>query len=61
VKGQVIDPGTPVPLFPIKTFFTGVGRSYDVASDGRILINRVVDEGPASPITVVLNWKAGGR
>jgi hypothetical protein len=29
---------------------------YDVAPDGRFLINVTTDEAVASPITVVLNW-----
>jgi hypothetical protein len=29
-----------------------------VASDGRFLLNAIVDEGAAPPITVVVNWPA---
>ncbi len=52
------EPGRPVPLF--ETNVTGF-FPYDVAPDGRFLINTVADPAtlPSSPITVVLNWEAG--
>ena len=34
----------------------GQGRQYDIARDGRFLINTVLDDG-SSPITVLMNWK----
>jgi hypothetical protein len=35
------------------------GYQYAVASDGqRFLVNTVAQEGPSTPITVVLNWTA---
>jgi hypothetical protein len=33
-----------------------LGRQYDVARDGRFLINVAADEAAGSPITVILNW-----
>jgi hypothetical protein len=33
-----------------------VGTNYDIARDGRILINTDLDEA-ASPITLIQNWK----
>jgi hypothetical protein len=33
----------------------GQGRQYDVAPDGRFLINTVLDEASA-PITLLQNW-----
>ena len=62
---QTLEPGAPVPLFP-----TGLASGanilpgalsrpqYAVASDGRFIMNVALDEGTASPITVVLNWDA---
>jgi hypothetical protein len=35
---------------------TGQGRQYDVAPDGRFLINTVVDSGTVAPITLIQNW-----
>ena len=53
-------PGAPVALF--RTRIVGGGtetynrEQYDVAPDGRFLINVALDEGTASPITLLLNW-----
>ncbi|MBI3330168.1 MAG: hypothetical protein HYZ81_26100, partial [Nitrospinae bacterium] len=55
---------------PVALFDVDVGRHvpgllagmyhYDVTADGqRFLVNTVVEEPPAPPITVVLNWTAG--
>ena len=33
------------------------GRQYDVARDGRFLINTVLDDAAATPITLIQNWK----
>ena len=35
---------------------SGTRQQYDVAPDGRFLINVSVDEGNAAPITVITNW-----
>ena len=46
-------------LFPTRIFGGGVdaaqGRQYDVAPDGRFLINTVLDSA-APPITLIQNW-----
>jgi hypothetical protein len=59
VTGATLEPGAPVMLFPTRVFGGGVdaqqGRQYDVAPDGRFLINAVLDEAPA-PITLLQNW-----
>ena len=44
--------GTPV---------VGFRQQYDVAPDGRFLINVNVDEGTAAPITVITNWHPEGK
>jgi len=53
-------PGAAVTLFQTDTrgFFP-----YDVAADGRFLIDTGTERGTAdsSPITVVLNWTAGSQ
>jgi hypothetical protein len=51
------EPGVAIPLFD--THVTGF-IPYDVAPDGRFLINTVMEDSAAnsSPITVVLNWTA---
>ena len=58
--GKTLDLGTPVPLFrPRLASGSGAtpGRAqYTVAPDGRFLVNTVVEDTAASPITVVVNW-----
>jgi hypothetical protein len=60
VSGTTIEPGAPAALFPTRVYGggadTGQGRQYDVARDGRFLINTVLDTA-ASPITILQNWK----
>jgi hypothetical protein len=59
--------GAPVALFPTRVEFggviaPGVWHQYDVARDGRFLINTLAqDQSTPStlPITVVVNWAAG--
>ncbi len=62
--GTTLEPGTPVALFQTRIVGGGTdnrqGRQYDVAPDGRFLINTVLDDA-ASPITVILNWKPGAQ
>ena len=64
VKNTSLEPGNPVALFQTRIVFGGVSpvgvlRQYDVASDGRFLINVTADEAGALPITVVQNWAHG--
>ena len=63
---QALDTGQPVPLFPTR-LATGASvapagflarAQYDVAADGRFLMNIAADDAVTSPITVVLNWDA---
>ena len=65
VKDGTVTRGTPVPLF--QTRIVGGGRAYpiihqyDVTRDGRFLINVRVGDTPASPLTLLLNWKPPGE
>ncbi len=58
VAGSAVVPGTPVVLFPTNIYGGGVSpqgfREYDVAPDGRFLINTELSA--AAPITLILNW-----
>ena len=58
--GTTLEPGAPMALFPTRIFGgggeNGQGMNYDVASDGRFLINTVLDDA-SSPITLIQNWK----
>jgi Tol biopolymer transport system component len=52
--------GTPMELFPTKmagNVLPGIRHQYDVARDGRFLVNVLIDPTPV-PITLVYNWKA---
>ena len=59
-NGTTFEAGTPVVLFPTRIYGGGIenglGRQYDVARDGRFLINTALDD-VAAPITLLLNWK----
>ena len=57
--GNDFAPGTPIPLFQPRAQLggLGVGTFYDVAPDGRFLINIFVER-TSPPATVVLNWRA---
>jgi hypothetical protein len=61
VDGATLVPGTPALLFQSHVFNGGTdyatGRQYDVAPDGRFLINTKVDTGtPSAPIILIQNW-----
>jgi Tol biopolymer transport system component len=60
VSGSTLEAGTPVLLFQTRIFGRGgrygLGRSYDVAPDGRFLINTELDVA-APPITLLMNWR----
>ncbi len=63
VTGSALEPGAPVVLFPTRIYGGGVelqgqGRQYDVAPDGRFLINAVLDSA-AAPITLIQHWQPG--
>ncbi len=53
-SGPLFEPGVPVPLFETNavSFFP-----YDVSADGRFLINSA-SSANASPMTVLMNWRA---
>ena len=53
-------PGIPTTLFEAPVIsWTGTRNRYVVTADGqRFLIVSPADQGPASPITVVMNWTA---
>ncbi len=57
-------PVTPVALFPTRIVVGGadgnqLGQQYDVTRDGRFLINTVLDDAAATPITLIMNWRPG--
>ena len=58
--GATVEPGVPLQLFPTQIAGGGreaqQGRQYDVAIDGRFLINVVAAGAPTAPITLLMNW-----
>jgi hypothetical protein len=59
-------PGSPVALFALRTPGGPVPipqkQQYVVAADGqRFLVNSLTDDAVASPLSVILNWKAQSR
>jgi len=60
--GKSLENGAPVALFPVRIGGGPVPgtshQQYAVSSDGqRFLVNVPADEGTASPITIIYNWK----
>jgi hypothetical protein len=60
--GLSLETGSPAALFPVRMAggpVPGLYRlQYAVSSDGqRFLVNPAADEGAASPIMLILNWK----
>jgi hypothetical protein len=60
VVGTALEPGVPVTLFATRIVGGGgqeltQGRQYDVAPDGRFLINMELP-GAAAPITLIQHW-----
>ncbi len=64
-RGTALEPGTPVALFPTRIVGgsgdNAQGPQYDVTRDGRSLINTVLDDAAATPITLILNWRPEGK
>jgi serine/threonine protein kinase/Tol biopolymer transport system component len=64
VAGSTLRFGVPVIAFPTHIYGGGMdiqqGRQYDVAPDGRFLINTVLDSAPA-PITLLQNWDPAAK
>jgi Tol biopolymer transport system component len=57
VKGTVFSVGDPATLFFAGLMAQVFKAQYAVTRDGQFLINRLMDEGSASPITLIVNWK----
>jgi serine/threonine-protein kinase len=65
VTGATLDLGPPVMLFPTRIRGGGddvqQGRQYDVAPDGRFLINTELDDDVGAPITLIQNWNPDAK
>jgi serine/threonine protein kinase/Tol biopolymer transport system component len=62
VKDGTLEPGVPAVLFQTRIWGGGTNaftrQQYDVAPDGRFLINVTVEGVRTPPITMLLNWRA---
>jgi serine/threonine protein kinase len=57
-KGEIFIVGTVQPLFETRSI-TSLTNAFDVTADGkRFLVNTLIGEKSASPITLVVNWDA---
>ena len=57
--GHTLNVDAPAPLFPTRHAISPQQKQqYAVAPDGRFLMNVVLDEESAAPITIVQNWTA---
>jgi hypothetical protein len=63
-SGTALATGAPVVLLPTHVHGGGSdsqqGRQYDIAPDGRFLINTVLDS-TAAPITPILSWNPDAK
>ena len=53
------DAESPAPLFQTRMYSLPFKQQYAVSADGRFLINQVLEDASAAPITLVLNWRPG--
>ena len=64
MTGATLEPGAPTKLFQTRIVGggsdVGLGRQYDVAPDGRFLVNTLMDEA-AAPITRLQNWQPDAK
>ena len=54
-QGATLEPGTPVALFQTR-IYNGARQQYEVAPNGRFLINVTGENAAATPITLLQNW-----
>jgi serine/threonine-protein kinase len=59
-QGATFQPGTPVPLFQTRVALGGsfpANGQYDVAPDGRFLVNASLEDAGNTSITLLQNWR----
>ncbi len=63
-RGSTLDLGAPMVLFTTRIYGggedAGLGRQFDIAPDGRFLINMELDSADA-PITLIQHWNPEAR
>ena len=55
-QGNTLEPGTPAVLFRTHIMRNPSRQQYDVAPDGRFLINTELQDTTTAPITLLMNW-----
>jgi hypothetical protein len=58
-SASAFDAEAPVTLFQTRQYNNVYKQQYAVSADGRFLVNQVLEDTSAAPITLVLNWKPG--
>ena len=64
VRGAAFEPGIPVGLFQPRIWGGGTNNNrqqYDVADDGRFLVNVAIGDESTVPITLLMNWTPPAR
>jgi hypothetical protein len=60
-EGSAIEPGASTSLFRTRTVGGGtdmnMGIQFDISRDGRFLINTLLEDAGAGPITLLQNWR----
>jgi dipeptidyl aminopeptidase/acylaminoacyl peptidase len=56
-RSATVEPGAPVPLFQTRIVSSALRPQFDVAADGRFLLNAPVESAAVAPITLVINWR----
>ena len=59
-RNQLLEPGTPKPLFELHSrFWRPDEYDYDVSADGqRFLVNSIVESGESPSVYLIVNWPA---
>jgi Tol biopolymer transport system component len=60
-QGATFSPGPPVALFQTQMATVANRPQYDVARDGRFLVNTELDANSTEPIHLLLNWRPPAR
>ena len=60
-SGATFIPGAPEALFQTRIALAVNRPNYDIARDGRFLINTLLDDASSEPIHLLLNWRQPGR
>jgi Tol biopolymer transport system component len=60
-RSATVEPGAPIPLFQTRILSSALRPQFDVAADGRFLLNAPVESAAVAPITLVINWRPNAK